>query len=168
MIADNYEGVTRFQRFKYREDPWMTLMVRDGADVNGGDFGQFFRGHDQSSGFNKVVRAQENPSDSDQIHVCANANFGEVEEIDPRIGCSWTQFESLVCAETGSGRCKRYKSRVGGGVRMTTFTLGRKKPVDEIRSKRTTTTRFMIRHQMPCIGCPLGILHTVTDAPVVY
>jgi|TARA_R110000787_G_scaffold20613_4_gene61374 hybrid cluster-associated redox disulfide protein len=41
-------------------------------------------------------------------------------------------------------------------------------PVDEIMRRWPETIRVMIRHQMLCIGCPLGIFHTVTDAAVAH
>ncbi len=36
--------------------------------------------------------------------------------------------------------------------------------VDEIMRRWPATIRVMIRHQMLCVGCPIGIFHTVTDA----
>ena len=37
-------------------------------------------------------------------------------------------------------------------------------PVDEIMRRWPSTIRVFIRHRMLCIGCPIGIFHTVTDA----
>lgn len=37
-------------------------------------------------------------------------------------------------------------------------------PVDEIMRRWPSTIRVMIRHQMLCVGCPIGPFHTVTDA----
>ena len=36
--------------------------------------------------------------------------------------------------------------------------------VDEIMRRWPATIRVMIRHRMLCIGCPIGIFHTVADA----
>lgn len=36
--------------------------------------------------------------------------------------------------------------------------------VDEIMRRWPATIRVMIRNRMLCIGCPIGIFHTVTDA----
>jgi hybrid cluster-associated redox disulfide protein len=37
-------------------------------------------------------------------------------------------------------------------------------PVDEIMRRWPKTIEVMIRHDMLCVGCPIGIFHTVTDA----
>ena len=36
--------------------------------------------------------------------------------------------------------------------------------VDEIMRRWPSTIAVMIRHGMLCVGCPIGGLHTVTDA----
>ena len=36
--------------------------------------------------------------------------------------------------------------------------------VDEIMRRWPATMRVMIRNKMLCIGCPIGIFHTVSDA----
>jgi len=36
--------------------------------------------------------------------------------------------------------------------------------VDEIMRRWPATIGVMIAHKMLCIGCPIGIFHTVTDA----
>ena len=36
--------------------------------------------------------------------------------------------------------------------------------VDEIMRRWPTTIRVMIRNNMLCIGCPIGVFHTVADA----
>lgn len=36
--------------------------------------------------------------------------------------------------------------------------------VDEIMRRWPTTIRVVMRHRMLCIGCPIGIFHTVVDA----
>lgn len=36
-------------------------------------------------------------------------------------------------------------------------------PIDEIMRRWPATIRVLIRHRMLCIGCPIGIFHTVTD-----
>jgi hybrid cluster-associated redox disulfide protein len=36
--------------------------------------------------------------------------------------------------------------------------------VDEIMRRWPATIRVMIRHHMLCIGCPIGVFHTVVDA----
>jgi hybrid cluster-associated redox disulfide protein len=40
--------------------------------------------------------------------------------------------------------------------------------VDEIMRRWPATIRVMIRHQMLCIGCPIGIFHTVADAAAAH
>ena len=41
-------------------------------------------------------------------------------------------------------------------------------PVDEIMRRWPATIRVMIRHRMLCIGCPIGIFHTVSDAAAAH
>ncbi|MGB3502869.1 MAG: DUF1858 domain-containing protein [Mesorhizobium sp.] len=36
--------------------------------------------------------------------------------------------------------------------------------VDEIMRRWPETIRVFIRHRMLCIGCPIGVFHTVKDA----
>ena len=36
--------------------------------------------------------------------------------------------------------------------------------VDEIMRRWPPTIRVMIRHRMMCVGCPIGMFHTVADA----
>ncbi|WP_164783732.1 DUF1858 domain-containing protein [Mesorhizobium sp.] len=36
--------------------------------------------------------------------------------------------------------------------------------VDEIMRRWPATIRIMIRNKMLCVGCPIGIFHTVSDA----
>ena len=36
--------------------------------------------------------------------------------------------------------------------------------VDEIMRRWPATVRVMIRNRMLCIGCPIGVFHTVADA----
>jgi hybrid cluster-associated redox disulfide protein len=40
--------------------------------------------------------------------------------------------------------------------------------VDEIIRRCPATIRVMIRHRMLCIGCPIGIFHTVADAAAAH
>lgn len=40
--------------------------------------------------------------------------------------------------------------------------------VDEIMRRWPATIRVMIRHRMLCIGCPIGIFHTVADAAAAH
>lgn len=40
--------------------------------------------------------------------------------------------------------------------------------VDEIMRRWPKTIRVMIRHRMLCIGCPIGIFHTVADAAAAH
>ncbi len=40
--------------------------------------------------------------------------------------------------------------------------------VDEIMRRWPATVRVMIRHRMLCIGCPIGIFHTVADAAAAH
>jgi hybrid cluster-associated redox disulfide protein len=37
-------------------------------------------------------------------------------------------------------------------------------PVDEIMRRWPATIRVMIRNGMLCVGCPIGIFHTVAEA----
>lgn len=37
-------------------------------------------------------------------------------------------------------------------------------PVDEIMRRWPSTIAVMIRHDMLCIGCPIGGFHTIADA----
>jgi hybrid cluster-associated redox disulfide protein len=41
-------------------------------------------------------------------------------------------------------------------------------PVDEIMRRWPATIRVMIRHHMLCIGCPIGVFHTVGDAAAAH
>jgi hybrid cluster-associated redox disulfide protein len=41
-------------------------------------------------------------------------------------------------------------------------------PVDEIMRRWPATIRVMIRNEMLCIGCPIGIFHTVADAAAAH
>lgn len=41
-------------------------------------------------------------------------------------------------------------------------------PVDEIMRRWPATIRVMIRNRMMCIGCPIGIFHTVADAAAAH
>lgn len=36
-------------------------------------------------------------------------------------------------------------------------------PIDEIMRRWPATIRVLIRNRMLCIGCPIGIFHTVAD-----
>lgn len=40
--------------------------------------------------------------------------------------------------------------------------------VDEIMRRWPASIRVMIRHRMLCIGCPIGIFHTVADAAAAH
>lgn len=40
--------------------------------------------------------------------------------------------------------------------------------VDEIMRRWPATFRVMIRHRMLCIGCPIGIFHTVADVAAAH
>ena len=37
-------------------------------------------------------------------------------------------------------------------------------PVDEIMRRWPATIRLFLRYRMLCVGCPIGVFHTVTDA----
>jgi hybrid cluster-associated redox disulfide protein len=41
-------------------------------------------------------------------------------------------------------------------------------PVDEIMRRWPATIRVFMRHRMLCIGCPIGVFHTVTDACIAH
>jgi hybrid cluster-associated redox disulfide protein len=45
-----------------------------------------------------------------------------------------------------------------------TRTLDPDMTVDEIMRRWPATIRVMIRNQMLCVGCPIGVFHTVMDA----
>jgi hybrid cluster-associated redox disulfide protein len=40
--------------------------------------------------------------------------------------------------------------------------------VDEIMRRWPATIRILIHHRMLCIGCPIGIFHTVADAAAAH
>ncbi len=37
-------------------------------------------------------------------------------------------------------------------------------PVDEIMRRWPPTIRLFLRHRMVCVGCPIGVFHTVAEA----
>lgn len=43
-------------------------------------------------------------------------------------------------------------------------TINPEMTVDEIMRRWPATIRVMIRNRMLCIGCPIGVFHTVADA----
>jgi hybrid cluster-associated redox disulfide protein len=45
-----------------------------------------------------------------------------------------------------------------------TPTVDKEMTVDEIMRRWPATIRVFIRHRMLCIGCPIGVFHTVGDA----
>jgi hybrid cluster-associated redox disulfide protein len=47
---------------------------------------------------------------------------------------------------------------------MKSSTIDPNMPVDEIMRRWPATIGVMIRNRMLCIGCPIGIFHTVADA----
>ncbi len=47
---------------------------------------------------------------------------------------------------------------------MTPSAIDPDMPVDEIMRRWPAAIRVMIRNGMLCIGCPIGIFHTVADA----
>lgn len=47
---------------------------------------------------------------------------------------------------------------------MKTASIDPRMTVDEIMRRWPATIRVMIRNKMLCIGCPIGIFHTVGDA----
>ena len=47
---------------------------------------------------------------------------------------------------------------------MKPATIDPNMPVDEIMRRWPATIGVMIRNRMLCIGCPIGIFHTVADA----
>lgn len=47
---------------------------------------------------------------------------------------------------------------------MRRTTLDPDMPVDEIMRRWPATIRTFMRHRMLCIGCPIGVFHTVADA----
>ncbi len=51
---------------------------------------------------------------------------------------------------------------------MKPFAINPDMTVDEIMRRWPATIRVMIRHRMLCIGCPIGIFHTVTDAAAAH
>lgn len=53
-------------------------------------------------------------------------------------------------------------------VRMTASAIDPDMTVDEIMRRWPATIRVMIRNGMLCIGCPIGPLHTVSEACVAH
>lgn len=49
-------------------------------------------------------------------------------------------------------------------MRLPPRTIDPDMAVDEIMRRWPATIRVFIRHKMLCIGCPIGIFHTVADA----
>lgn len=47
---------------------------------------------------------------------------------------------------------------------MTTAAIDPDMPVDEIMRRWPATMRVFMRRQMLCIGCPIGMFHTVGEA----
>jgi hybrid cluster-associated redox disulfide protein len=47
---------------------------------------------------------------------------------------------------------------------MRPLTIDPDMTVDEIMRRWPATIRVFIRHKMLCIGCPIGIFHTIQDA----
>lgn len=41
-------------------------------------------------------------------------------------------------------------------------------PVDEIMDRWPDTIRVFLDHRMSCVGCPVGALHTLSDAACEY
>jgi hybrid cluster-associated redox disulfide protein len=52
----------------------------------------------------------------------------------------------------------------GGASVNTTAILDPEMTVDEIMRRWPATIRVMIRNRMLCIGCPIGVFHTIADA----
>ena len=51
---------------------------------------------------------------------------------------------------------------------MRPSTLNPNMSVDEIMRRWPATIRVMMRNHMLCIGCPIGIFHTVADAAAAH
>ena len=51
---------------------------------------------------------------------------------------------------------------------MKPATIDPRMTVDEIMRRWPITIRVMMRNEMLCIGCPIGIFHTVSDACEAY
>lgn len=51
---------------------------------------------------------------------------------------------------------------------MTAAAIDPDMPVDEIMRRWPATIRVMIRHRMLCIGCPIGVFHTIADAAIAH
>jgi hybrid cluster-associated redox disulfide protein len=56
----------------------------------------------------------------------------------------------------------------GGQPAMKLTSIDPDMTVDEIMRRWPATIRVMIRNQMLCIGCPIGIFHTVGDAAAAH
>jgi hybrid cluster-associated redox disulfide protein len=55
-----------------------------------------------------------------------------------------------------------------GSTAMPRTILDPDMPVDEIMRRWPATIRVFMRHRMLCIGCPIGVFHTVTDACIAH
>ena len=53
---------------------------------------------------------------------------------------------------------------LGGVLAMNPAKIDPDMTVDEIMRRWPSTIRVMIRNHMLCIGCPIGVFHTVKDA----
>ena len=51
---------------------------------------------------------------------------------------------------------------------MRRFTVDPDMPVDTLMRNWPATVRVFMKHQMLCIGCPIGPFHTVTDACLAH
>lgn len=51
---------------------------------------------------------------------------------------------------------------------MTRDVLDPDMTLDEIMRRWPGTIRVVIRHRMLCVGCPIGIFHTVADAAAAH
>ena len=51
---------------------------------------------------------------------------------------------------------------------MRRLTVDPDMPVDALMRKWPATVRVFMKHQMLCIGCPIGPFHTVTDACLAH
>lgn len=77
-------------------------------------------------------------------------------------------FVTLFAPEQRSATRGRLGFRLEMRAWMMPDVLNPDMSVDEIMRRWPATIGVMIRHRMLCIGCPIGIFHTVADAAAAH
>ncbi len=72
-------------------------------------------------------------------------------------------FAPLFAQAQGSARRAVFNARFGNGAEMKPRSIDPDMTVDEIMRRWPATIGVMIAYKMVCIGCPIGVFHTVTD-----